>query len=121
MKLKLAIFLLSVAPIFAQSPGPTMKAIVAHQWGGPEALKLEDVTIPTPKENEMLIKVFASGVNSFDGMLLTGKYAKIFGTQLPWTPGYDIAGTVEKIGAKVSKFKAGDSIYAFISIPRGGG
>src|ERR1700757_4178744 len=69
----------------------------------------------------MLIKVFAAGVNSFDGMLLTGKYAKIFGTQLPWTPGYDIAGTVEKTGAKVSKFKSGDSIYAFISIPRGGG
>jgi NADPH:quinone reductase-like Zn-dependent oxidoreductase len=121
MKMKLAVFALSVAPIFAQSPGPTMKAIVAHQWGGPEGLKLEDVAIPTPKENEMLIKVFASGVNSFDGTLLTGKYAKIFGTQLPWTPGYDIAGTVEKIGAKVSKFKVGDSIYAFISIPKGGG
>jgi NADPH:quinone reductase-like Zn-dependent oxidoreductase len=121
MKMKLAVFALSVAPIFAQSPGPTMKAIVAHQWGGPEALKLEDVAIPTPKENEMLIKVFASGVNSFDGTLLTGKYAKIFGTQLPWTPGYDIAGTVEKIGAKVTKFKAGDPIYAFISISSGGG
>ena len=53
-----------------------MKAMVAHQWGGPEALKLEDVPIPAPKENEMLIKVFAAGVNSFDGTLLTGKYAK---------------------------------------------
>ena len=121
MKLKFAVFALSVAPIFAQSPVPTMKAIVAHEWGGPEALKLEDVPMPTPKENEMLIKVFASGVNSFDGALLTGKYAKIFGTQLPWTPGYDIAGTVQKIGANISKFKTGDSIYAFISIPRGGG
>ena len=121
MKMKLAVFALSVAPIFAQSPGPTMKATVAHQWGGPQALKFEDGGIPTPKENEMLVKVFASGVNSFDGTLLTGKYAKIFGTQLPWTPGYDIAGTVEKIGAKVSKFKAGDSIYAFISISNGGG
>ena len=82
MKMKLAVFALSVTPIFAQSRGATMKAIVAHQWGGAEALKLEDVAIPTPKENEMLIKVFGSGVNSFDGMLLTGKYAKIFGTQL---------------------------------------
>ena len=110
MKMKLSVFALSVVPIFAQSPGPTMKAIVAHQWGGPEALKLEDVAIPTPKENEMLIKIFASGVNSFDGTLLTSKYAKIFGTQLAWTPGYDIAGTVEKVGANVSRFKAGDSI-----------
>ena len=40
MKMKLAVFALSVASIFAQSPGPTMKAIVAHQWGGPKAFKL---------------------------------------------------------------------------------
>jgi len=41
--------------------------------------------------------------------------------QLPWIPGYDIAGTVEKVGGKVSKFKVGDPVYAFISIPTGGG
>ena len=98
-----------------------MKAMVAHQWGGPEALKLEDVPIPAPKDNEMLIKVFGAGVNSFDATLLTGKYAKMFGTQLPWIPGYDVAGTVEKIGAKVTRFKVGDPVYAFISIPSGGG
>ena len=109
------------AAIYAQSPGPTMKAIVAHQYGGPEVLKLQDVPVPAPNENEILIKVFAAGVNSFDGTLLSGKYAKVFGTQLPWIPGYDVAGTVEKVGSKVSKFKAGDPVYAFISIPSGGG
>lgn len=105
----------------AQSPGPTMKAIVAHQWGGPEVLKVEEMPVPQPKDNEILIKSFAAGVNSFDGTLLTGKYAKAFGTQLPWIPGYDVAGTVEKVGANVKKFKAGDPVYAFISIPNGGG
>src|SRR6516164_7992365 len=105
----------------AQSAPPMMKAMVAHQWGGAEALKLEDVPVPAPKENEMLIRVFAAGVNSFDGTLLSGKYAKMFGTQLPWIPGYDVAGTVEKIGAKVTKFKISDPVYAFISIPSGGG
>ena len=60
-------------------------------------------------------------MNSFDATLLTGKYAKMFGTQLPWIPGYDVAGTVEKIGAKVTRFKVGDPVYAFISIPSGGG
>lgn len=98
-----------------------MKAIVAHEWGGPGVLKIEDVPVPAPKEDEMLIKVFAAGVNSFDGSLLSGKYAKVFGTRLPWIPGYDVAGTVEKVGAKVSKFKVGDPVYAFISIPSGGG
>lgn len=105
----------------AQSPGPTMKAIVAHQWGGPEVLKVEEMPVPQPKDNEILIKSFAAGVNSFDGTLLTGKYAEAFGTQLPWIPGYDVAGTVEKVGANVKKFKAGDPVYAFISIPNGGG
>ena len=105
----------------AQSPGPTMKAIVAHQWGGPEVLKVEEMPVPQPKDNEILIKSFAAGVNSFDGTLLTGKYAKAFAIQLPWIPGYDVAGTVEKVGANVKKFKAGDPVYAFISIPNGGG
>lgn len=99
----------------------TMKAIVAHQYGGPEVLKLQDVPMPTPKEDEMLVKVFAAGVNSFDGTLRSGKYAKPNGTQLPWHPGYDIAGIVEKVGGKVTKFKVGDAVFAMINILKGGG
>ena len=121
MKLAALFAALITAATAAQSPGPTMKAIVAHQWGGPEVLKVEEVPLPQPKKNEILIKSFAAGVNSFDGTLLTGKYASTFGTELPWIPGYDVAGTVEKIGANVKKFKAGDPVYAFISIPNGGG
>jgi len=123
VKTKIAIVLatLIAVPLFAQPPNSKMKAIVAHQWGGPEVLKLEDAPVPAPKEDQMLIKVFAAGVNSFDGSLLSGKYAKAFGTRLPWIPGYDVAGTIEKVGAKVSKFKVGDLVYAFISIPSGGG
>src|SRR5262249_23371973 len=121
MKLAALFAALVAAVIDAQSPGPTMKAIVAHQWGGPEVLKVEDVLLPQPKENEILIKSFAAGVNSFDGTLLTGKYAKMFGTKLPWIPGYDVAGTVEKVGSNAKKFKVGDPVYAFISISNGGG
>ena len=100
----------------------TMKAIVAQQYGGPEVLKLEDVAVPTPKDDEILVKVFAAGVNSFDGTLRSGKYAKgSKGTQLPWHPGYDIAGVVEKVGGKVTKFKVGDAVYAMIDILKGGG
>jgi NADPH:quinone reductase-like Zn-dependent oxidoreductase len=99
-----------------------MKAIVAQQYGGPEVLKLEDVPVPTPKDDEILVKVFAAGVNSFDGTLRSGKYGKRpNGTQLPWHPGYDIAGVVEKVGAKVTKFKSGDAVYAMINILKGGG
>jgi hypothetical protein len=70
MKLAALLAAFIAAAIDAQSPGPTMKAIVAHQWGGPEVLKVEDVPLSQPKENEILIKSFAAGVNSFDGTLV---------------------------------------------------
>ena len=119
MKTKIVSLLVLVIPAFGNAA--TMKAIVAHEYGGPEVLKYEDVPVPAPKEDEMLIKVFAAGVNSFDGTLRSGKYAKPNGTQLPWHPGYDISGVVEKVGGKVTKFKAGDAIFAMINILKGGG
>jgi len=92
---------------------PVMKAVVAHQYGGPEVLKFEEVPRPEPKENEALVRVIASGVNPADPLTLSGKYAREFGTHLPLIPGYDIAGIVEKTGAKVTKLKAGDAIYGY--------
>jgi NADPH:quinone reductase-like Zn-dependent oxidoreductase len=92
----------------------TMKAVVAHEYGGPEVLKLEDVPVPEPKENEMLVRVIASGVNPADPLILGGKYAKEFGTHLPLVLGYDMAGIVVKTGAKVTKLKAGDPVYAYL-------
>ncbi|HME88032.1 MAG TPA: NADP-dependent oxidoreductase [Chthoniobacterales bacterium] len=121
MKTRIAFIAIAMFPIVTFTNAATMKAIVAHEYGGPEVLKYEDAPVPTPKEDEMLIKVFAAGVNSFDGALRSGKYAQVFNTQLPWHPGYDIAGVVEKIGSSVTKFKVGDAIYAFISIFSGGG
>lgn len=123
MKTKTA-FVIAVALCAATAiaNSQTMKTIVAHEYGGPEVLKLEDVPVPIPKEDEMLVKVFAAGVNSFDGTLRSGKYAKgAKGTQLPWHPGYDISGVVEKVGSKVTKFKVGDPVYAMINIIKGGG
>jgi NADPH:quinone reductase-like Zn-dependent oxidoreductase len=92
---------------------PMMKAIVAHEYGGPEVLKFEDAPRPEPKENEALVRVITSGVNPADPLTLSGKYAREFGTHLPLIPGYDIAGIVMKTGAKVTKLKAGDAIYGY--------
>ncbi len=116
MKREIAVVLttLIAAPLFAQSPGSTIKAIVVHEYGGPEVLKYEDAPRPGPKENEALVRVIAAGVNPVDALIRSGKYAKFFGTTLPLIPGYDIAGIVEKTGAKITKLKAGDSIYAYI-------
>ena len=116
MKTEIAVVLttLIAAPLFAQSPGSTMKAIVVHEYGGPEVLKYEDAPRPEPKENEALVRVIAAGVNPVDALIRSGKYAKFFGTTLPLIPGYDIAGIVEKTGAKITKLKANDSIYAYV-------
>jgi NADPH:quinone reductase-like Zn-dependent oxidoreductase len=60
------------------------------------------------------VRVIASGVNPADPLVVSGKYAKEFGTHLPLIPGYDIAGIVEKIGGGITKFKVGDAVYAYV-------
>lgn len=94
-------------------PGAKMKAVVAHEYGAPEVLKYEDAPRPEPKENELLVRVIACGVNPADPLIVSGQMAKEFGTHLPLIPGYDVAGVVEKTGAKVTKFKKGDSVYGY--------
>ena len=90
-----------------------MKAIVAHEYGGPNVLKYEDAPRPEPKENEVLVRVIACGVNPADPLIVSGKYAQQFGTHLPLIPGYDVAGIVEKTGAKITKLKIGDGVYGY--------
>jgi len=107
------ILCLTILPSIAED-NAQMKAIVVHQYGGSEVLKYEDASRPEPKENEVLVRVIASGVNPADPLIVSGKYAKEFGTHLPLIPGYDIAGVVEKTGAKITKLKMGDPIYAYV-------
>jgi hypothetical protein len=74
--------LVSVSPALAQAEKPTMKAIVLHEYGAPELLKYEDAPRPEPKENELLVRVIACGVNPADPLVISGRAAKEFGTQL---------------------------------------
>src|SRR5256885_14797468 len=99
----------------------TMKAIVAHEYGGPEVLKYEDVPRPEPKEDEILARVIAAGVNPVDGMIRSGMFANNQKLTSPMIPGGDIAGVVEKTGDKMTKFKKGDPIYAYLSLKNNGG
>src|SRR5438477_11295276 len=118
----LPIFMLTFAVTSpAQTAKPTMKAIVVHEYGGPEVLKYEDAPKPEPKEDQILVRVIAAGVNPVDEASRSQKYAKFFGITLPFIPGYDIAGVVEKIGAKITRFRTGDPVYAYLSLNDGGG
>src|SRR3954469_18745410 len=111
MRLIFSLFIGAVA--LTQSSAEMMKAAVAHEYGAPEVLKYEDAPRPGPKENELLVRVIACGVNPADPLVVGGRYAKEFGTHLPLIPGYDVAGVVETTGAKVTKFKKGDAVYGY--------
>src|SRR5260370_14231644 len=106
---------------FTQRAEPMLKAIVIHEYGGQEVLKYEDVPRPEPKEDQILVRVIAAGVNPVDEAARSERSAKFFGITLPFIPGYDIAGIVEKTGGKITKFKTGDSVYAYLSLTKGGG
>ena len=105
----------------AQSSGRTMKAIVVHNYGGPEVLKYEDAQRPEPKDDQILVRVIAAGVNPVDGMIRSGMFAKYEKAAFPMIPGADIAGVVEKAGSKITKLKVGDPVYAYVSLKNGGG
>jgi len=102
---------LATALAFAQS-GKTMKAVVVHEFGGPEVLKYEDAPRPQPKENEILVRVIAACVNPVDTYIRSGKFGPS-GT-LPLIPGRDIAGIVEELGPDATKFKKGDAVYGYV-------
>src|SRR5438045_8614604 len=98
-----------------------MKAIVVHEYGGAEAMKLEDLPRPEPKANQMLIKVIAAGVNPVDAMIRSGMFSKSNKLEDPLIPGGDIAGIVEKAGTGITKFKNGDRVYDYVSLKDNGG
>ena len=75
--------------------------------------KYETAPRPEPKENEVLVRVIACGVNPADPLVVSGKYAKEFGTHLPLIPGYDVAGVVQKTGANITGLKVGDAVYGY--------
>ncbi len=91
-----------------------MKAIVVHEFGDPEVMKLGDVPKPEPKDADILVKIKATGVNPVDTYLRTGIHAHA--PKLPYTPGKDAAGIVEALGGDVTKFKPGDRVFTADSL-----
>lgn len=99
-----------------------MKAITNRIYGSPDVLKLEEVERPTPKDNEVLIKVHTSAVNAGDWHLMRGepKLMRLmgFGVFKPTYTilGLDVAGTVTAVGSKVAQYKVGDDVMGDLSV-----
>jgi len=86
-----------------------MKAIRVSEYGGPSVLKLEEVPVPPPGPNQVLVRNHAIGVNPVETYLRANVDNR--GPKLPYTPGSDAAGVVEAIGAGVTGVKVGDRVY----------
>ncbi len=89
-----------------------IKAIVVHQYGGPEVLKWEDTEIGKPGKGQVLVRLAAAGVNFIDIYQRRGTYP----TKLPFIPGLEGAGVVEALGEGVSSVKVGDRV-AYVHEP----
>lgn len=87
-----------------------MKAIVVHEFGGPEVLRYEEVPDPVAGPGQVMIAVKAAGVNPVDAYIRTGTYAANK-PPLPYTPGTDAGGVIEAVGEGVTAFKVGDRVY----------
>lgn len=107
----------------------TMKAIQIHSYGGPEVLKYEDVARPTAEPDEVLLRVFATGLYPGDGYIRSG-YTKLPAElrrslmqrfSLPLIPGTQASGIVEAVGPGVTEFHKGDAVYGLLHFPSQGG
>jgi NADPH:quinone reductase-like Zn-dependent oxidoreductase len=93
-----------------------MKAIVCKKSGPPEVLQLREVEKPTPKEDEVLIKIHAATVTIGDVILRKLKFPltlifRIFGMPTKEIPGHELAGEIEALGKSVKQFKVGDQVF----------
>jgi NADPH2:quinone reductase len=91
-----------------------MKAIVVRQWCEPRGLVLEEVDRPVPTEGQVLIRVQSAALNFPDVLMAAGKYQ--VKPPLPFTPGFEVAGTIESLGPEVTGFTLGQRVLAQLSL-----
>ena len=98
-----------------------MKAVIINEFGGPEVLKIEEIACPLPAPDEILVKIYASGVNPVDWVIRNGvdEHLRTYLT-LPLTLGWDAAGIVESTGSEVTSLKKGDEVYGIPNFPGNG-
>jgi NADPH2:quinone reductase len=89
-----------------------MRVAQFSEFGGPQALRLEEVAEPAAGPGDVVIRVTAVGLNFFDTLLLRNQYQ--VSPPLPFSPGAEIAGTIESFGADVTGFEFGQRVMAYI-------
>ncbi|MEX3858208.1 MULTISPECIES: NADP-dependent oxidoreductase [Paraburkholderia] len=89
-----------------------MQALTFKRYGRSPEIEFADVPRPTLKADELLVQVHAAGLNPIDNMIPAGTFKPVLKFELPATLGSDIAGVVVEVGSRVTRFKAGDAVFA---------
>lgn len=89
----------------------TMRVIQIHSYGGPEVLKLEERARPDPQEGEVLVQVYAAGVNPIDWKIRQGLMKDFQPVTFPSIPGIEVAGRVVEVGPGVTDFEVGQAVF----------
>jgi len=97
-----------------------MRAIQIQEFGDPEVLRVQEVSIPVPGPGELLVRVHAAAVNPVDTSIRAGRAGGLSGASLPYVPGFDVSGTVTAIGSGVDVFEVDDEVFAMVNLRRGG-
>ena len=97
-------------------PTATMRAARIHSYGDPTGVKIAQAPRPEPGRGQVLIRVKAAGVNPLDWMVAEGKARSWLDHRLPLTLGWELAGSVEKLGADVGLFNPGDEVFGMIDL-----
>ena len=97
-----------------------MKAIRIHEFGGPDVLRTDNIAVPAPADDEVLVKVYATSINPIDWKIRKGASQAKFPVTLPFTLGWDVSGVVEQKGDNVTGFEVGAEVYSRPSPARNG-
>ena len=97
-----------------------MKAVRIHEYGDVSVLRYENAPLPGIQTDEVLIRVHSAGVNPADWQFRQGYYQEFAPRPLPFILGWDVAGTVEAVGAAVKRFQPGDAVFGMADMSRDG-
>jgi NADPH:quinone reductase-like Zn-dependent oxidoreductase len=103
--------IVAIAPPQSSVPAPTMKAMVAREYGPPSVLRLENLPVPSPGPRQVRVKVVASSINPLDIKMRSGDVRHIYPAWFPEVYGYSVSGVVDAVGAGVTSRSVGEEVY----------
>jgi NADPH:quinone reductase-like Zn-dependent oxidoreductase len=97
-----------------------IRKVRIHRFGGPDVLQIDNVEPSLPDALQVLVSVKAASINPVDFKIRNGQYPAVKEDRLPYTPGRDASGIIEKCGAQATQFKIGDEVLGMVGIAGGG-